>query len=148
MAAAAAAVEASIQQLLAQSVQEGLLDDQFLQLIQLQDESNPDFVLEVVELYFEDSATKIDTLQQKLAEAAPSYAQVDALVHQFKGSSASFGAHTMAMLCVQLRDACHAHNQAACQQLVAQLRDSFAVLKARLEQFMALETQRKQLGGQ
>lgn len=74
--------------------------------------------------------------------------QVDALVHQFKGSSASFGAHTMAMLCVQLRDACHAHNQAACQQLVAQLRDSFAVLKARLEQFMALETQRKQLGGQ
>ena len=36
MAAAAAAVEASIQQLLAQSVQEGLLDDQFLQLIQLQ----------------------------------------------------------------------------------------------------------------
>ncbi len=33
---AAAAVEAAIQQLLAQSVEEGLLDDQFLQLIQLQ----------------------------------------------------------------------------------------------------------------
>jgi hypothetical protein len=33
-------------------------------------------VCEVVELYFEDSATKIDTLQQKLAEAAPSYSQV------------------------------------------------------------------------
>ena len=34
--AAAAVVEQTIQQLLAQSVQEGLLDDQFLQLIQLQ----------------------------------------------------------------------------------------------------------------
>ncbi len=28
--------------------------------------------------------------------------QIDALVHQFKGSSASFGAHTMAGLCVQV----------------------------------------------
>jgi hypothetical protein len=33
---AAAALEAAIHQLLQQSVQEGLLDDQFLQLIQLQ----------------------------------------------------------------------------------------------------------------
>lgn len=33
---AAAALEATIQQLLQQSVQEGLLDDQFLQLMQLQ----------------------------------------------------------------------------------------------------------------
>ena len=74
--------------------------------------------------------------------------QVDALVHQFKGSSASFGAHTMAMLCVQLRDACHANNQGLCQQLVVQLRGSFAVLKTRLEQFMQLEQQRKALGGQ
>jgi len=48
---------------------------------------------------------------------------------------------------LQLRDACHAHNQAACQQLVGQLRESFGVLKARLEQFMQLERQRKQLGG-
>lgn len=110
-----AAVEQHIQLLLAQSVQEGLLDDQFLQLYQLQvgagrraqafrprarlalgcararqaggqpcplpgcavqDESNPDFVSEVVELYFEDSAAKIDTLQARLSEPAPSYQQV------------------------------------------------------------------------
>lgn len=31
------------------------------------------------------------------------FLQIDALVHQFKGSSASFGAHTMAALCVQVR---------------------------------------------
>lgn len=146
-AAAAAVVEQHIDALLHQSVQEGLLDDQFMQLIQLQDESNPDFVAEVVELYFEDSATKIDTLYAKLQEQTVSYSQIDALVHQFKGSSASFGAHTMAGLCVQLRDAAHAHNQGACQALVLQLRDSFAVLKTRLEQFMGLENQRKQLGG-
>ena len=103
---------------------------------------------EVVELYFEDSAVKIDTLAAKLVEPVVNYSQVDALVHQFKGSSASFGAHTMATLCVQLRDACHANNQGLCQQLVVQLRDSFAVLKTRLGQFMQLEQQRKALGGQ
>lgn len=40
-----------------------------------QDESNPDFVAEVVELYFEDSASKLDTLQARLAEPTPSYSQ-------------------------------------------------------------------------
>lgn len=33
----------------------GFLDGQFLQLQQLQDENNPEFVVEVVSLFFEDS---------------------------------------------------------------------------------------------
>jgi len=48
-------------------------------------------VAEVVELYFEDSAGKVDKLEAKLAAPAPDFNEVDQLVHQFKGSSASFG---------------------------------------------------------
>ena len=55
-----------------------------------------------MELYFQDSAAKLDKLAARLAESPPDYADVDALVHQFKGSSASFGAQTIAQLCVQV----------------------------------------------
>lgn len=57
---------------------------------------------EVVELYFEDSAGKLEKLQQKLAATVPDFNEVDQLVHQFKGSSASFGAQSLAGLCVQV----------------------------------------------
>ena len=58
---------------------------------------------EVVELYFEDSAGKVDKLEQKLSAPVPDFNEVDQLVHQFKGSSASFGAQAIAALCVQAR---------------------------------------------
>lgn len=76
-----------------------------------QDDSNPDFVAEVVELYFEDSASKIEKMAARLQEGMVDYNEMDQIVHQFKGSSASFGARAMAALCVQLRDACHQQNQ-------------------------------------
>lgn len=111
----------------------------------LQDESNPDFVSEMVELYFEDSAGKIERLEAKLSEPSTDFNEIDQLVHQFKGSSASFGAHAMALVCVNLREACHSHDAAALGQLVAQLRNSFYVLRQRLEQFLQLEKRRKEL---
>ncbi|KAK3011714.1 hypothetical protein RJ639_009634 [Escallonia herrerae] len=61
---------------------EGFLDDQFVQLQKLQDESNPDFVIKVVSLFFEDSEKLLNNLATALQQHIVDYKQVDALVHQ------------------------------------------------------------------
>ena len=139
-------INARIEQLLYQLTQEGLLDDQFAQLRQLQDESNPDFVQEVVELYFEDSAAKMEKLSSKLQDSAPDYNAIDQLVHQFKGSSASFGAQEISLSCARFRELCQEQDRSGCQLLLQHINSSFQALKSRLDIFLQLEGQRKQLG--
>ena len=100
--AASYTLDERLERLLAQLSSEGLLDDQFTQLLQLQDDSNPQFIEEVISLYFEDSASKLEKLAAKLSVQQPDYEEVDQIVHQLKGSSASFGASAVAQLCVQV----------------------------------------------
>jgi histidine-containing phosphotransfer peotein len=134
-----------IDQLVYQLQQEGVLDEQFQQLMLLQDETNPDFVAEVVDLFFQDSVTKIDRMGQLVQTLAPDYNELDQLVHQFKGSSASLGAQQISKLCVHLRESCQQRDRQGCEQLVNQIRDAFIVLKQRLDLFMQLDTHRKSL---
>lgn len=47
-------------------VLQGYLDEQFLQLEDLQDEANPNFVEEVVKLFFSDSARFIRNIEVTL----------------------------------------------------------------------------------
>jgi len=63
---------------------EGFLDGQFLQLQQLQDENNPDFVVEVVSLFFEDSERLLKDLTFALDQNGVDFKKVDAHVHQLK----------------------------------------------------------------
>ncbi|PWA55628.1 histidine-containing phosphotransmitter 1 [Artemisia annua] len=89
---------------------EGYLDDQFTQLQKLQDESNPDFVVEVVSLFFEDSEKLLNNLATALQQNIVDYKQVDSHVHQFKGSSSSIGAQRVTSVCVLFRNCCEEKN--------------------------------------
>lgn len=139
-----AVVAQQIEGLVAKLQAEGTLNDQFVQLQELQDESNPDFVAEVVELYFEDSGAKIDRIGVMLSSPNPDFNELDQLVHQFKGSSASLGAQLIAQLCIRLREHCQQRDVAGCSMVQQQIKQAYADLKSKLELFMGLEAQRKQ----
>ncbi|XP_038880050.1 histidine-containing phosphotransfer protein 1-like isoform X2 [Benincasa hispida] len=96
---------------------EGYLNDQFKELQSLQDESNPDFVVEVVSIFFEDSQRLINELAKALDHKCIDFKKVDAYVHQLKGSSSR------------------------CLKCLQHVKEEFASVKNKLETLFKLEQQ-------
>ncbi|WOL16392.1 histidine-containing phosphotransfer protein 1 [Canna indica] len=128
-------------------LREGILDGQFTQLQQLQDESNPDFVLEVVTLFFEDSEKLLNELSRTLEQQVVDFKKVDAHVHQLKGSSASIGAQKVKDVCMAFRNYCEEMNQEGCLNCLRQVKDQYLLVKNKLETLFMLEQQILAAGG-
>ncbi|XP_021904978.1 histidine-containing phosphotransfer protein 1 [Carica papaya] len=126
---------------------EGFLDGQFLQLQQLQDESNPDFVVEVVSLFFEDSERLLNDLTMALDQPAMDFKRVDAHVHQLKGSSSSIGAQRVKNACINFRNFCEEQNIEACHSCLQQVKQEYYLVKNKLENLFRLEQQILAAGG-
>ncbi|XP_011006096.1 PREDICTED: histidine-containing phosphotransfer protein 1 [Populus euphratica] len=120
---------------------EGFLDAQFQQLQLLQDESNPDFVAEVVSLFFEDSERLLTDLTSALEQQNIDFKKVDAHVHQFKGSSSSIGALRVKNDCITFRNVCEEQNIEGCQRCLQQLKQDYYFVKSKLEALIRLEQQ-------
>ncbi|KAL0391066.1 UNVERIFIED_CONTAM: Histidine-containing phosphotransfer protein 5 [Sesamum calycinum] len=105
---------------------------EFAQLQKLQDESNPDFVVEVVSLFFDDSEKLVKNLAVALEQQIVDYKQVDANVHQLKGSSSSIGAKRVKDVCVAFRSFCEAENHEGCiaEDILTQVSEMFAAAGA------------------
>ncbi|XP_050220524.1 histidine-containing phosphotransfer protein 1 [Mercurialis annua] len=126
---------------------EGILDNQFTQLQLLQDESNPDFVVEVASLFFEDSERLLTDLTRALDEQVVDFKRVDAHVHQLKGSSSSIGAQRVKNACVAFRNFCEEQNAEACQKCLLQVKQEYYLVKTKLEALIRLEQQIVAAGG-
>ncbi|KAL8490718.1 hypothetical protein ACS0TY_022642 [Phlomoides rotata] len=103
---------------------EGFLDSQFNQLQQLQDESNPDFVLEVVSLFFEDSQRLLNDL-----------------------TLAFIGAQRVKNSCIAFRSSCEDQNGQECMRCLQQVKEEYLLVKAKLEALLRLEQQIVAAGG-
>ncbi|GER32976.1 histidine-containing phosphotransfer protein [Striga asiatica] len=126
---------------------EGFLDDQFVQLQKLQDEDNPNFVVEVISLFFEDSEKLVNNLGVALQQPVVDFKQVDAHVHQFKGSSSSIGAQRVKNTCVVFRNFCEEKSLDGCMRCLQQIKQEYFLVKSKLETLFRLERQILEAGG-
>ncbi|KAK8589337.1 hypothetical protein V6N13_088184 [Hibiscus sabdariffa] len=126
---------------------EGFLDEQFTQLQELQDENNPDFVVEVVSLFFEDSERLLNELTKALEQQSIDFKRVDAHVHQLKGSSSSIGAQRVQKVCIAFRNYCEEQNVEGCLKCLQQVRHEYSLVKTKLESMFQLEQQILSAGG-
>ncbi|KAL3729417.1 hypothetical protein ACJRO7_026518 [Eucalyptus globulus] len=66
---------------------EGILDSQYLQLLELQDESNPNLVVEVASLFFTDVEQLRNDLCRELNQQNVDFQRVDVHVDRLEGQS-------------------------------------------------------------
>eukprot|EP00268_Persea_americana_P056361 TRINITY_DN6640_c1_g1_i1.p1 TRINITY_DN6640_c1_g1~~TRINITY_DN6640_c1_g1_i1.p1 ORF type:complete len:129 (+),score=43.44 TRINITY_DN6640_c1_g1_i1:341-727(+) len=103
---------------------EGFLDEQFTQLQQLQDESNPDFVFEVASLFFDDSEKLLNNL-----------------------GMAFVGAQRVRNACIAFRNLCEEKDREGCLACLQQVKHEFSLVKSKLESLLDLEQQILAAGG-
>ncbi|XWS58255.1 hypothetical protein CRYUN_Cryun08bG0018300 [Craigia yunnanensis] len=126
---------------------EGFLDEQFTQLQELQDENNPEFVVEVVTLFFEDSERLLNELTKALEQQNIDFNRVDAHVHQLKGSSSSIGAQRVQKVCIAFRNYCEEQNVEGCLKCLQQVKNEYSLVRTKLKSMFQLEQQILTAGG-
>ncbi|KAK7277689.1 hypothetical protein RJT34_22704 [Clitoria ternatea] len=128
--------------------QQGYLDDdQFSQLQKLQDDSSPDFVIEVVTMFFDDSENLLKSMARAMEMVPVDFKQLDAHVHQYKGSSASIGAIRVKNVCATFKDFCDAKNLDGCVRCLQQLQHEYSQVKTHLQYLFRLQQEIKAAGG-
>ncbi|OAY82163.1 pseudo histidine-containing phosphotransfer protein 5-like [Ananas comosus] len=117
---------------------QGYLDEQFYQLEELQDDSSPNFVEEVVTLFFRDSARLSSNIELALEKQPQDFNKLDIYMQQLKGSGSSIGASRMKNECTTFREYCKAENIEGCVRSFQKLKREHTTLRQKLESYFQL----------
>ncbi|XP_076931753.1 histidine-containing phosphotransfer protein 4-like [Bidens hawaiensis] len=115
--------------------EQGYLDEQFTQLEDLQDDVNPNFVEEIVTLFFADSMRLIHNAETALENYPLDFCKLDDYMHQFMGSSSSIGAKKVKNECTQFQECCKVRNADGCTRAFQRVKQEHATLKRKLQTY-------------
>ncbi|XP_076894845.1 histidine-containing phosphotransfer protein 4-like [Bidens hawaiensis] len=118
--------------------EQGYLDEQFTQLEDLQDDVNPNFVEEIVTLFFADSMRLIRNVETALENYPLDFCKLDDYMHQFMGSSSSIGAKKVKNECTQFQECCKARHAEGCTRAFQRVKQEHATLKRKLESYFQM----------
>ncbi|KAK9127698.1 hypothetical protein Syun_016495 [Stephania yunnanensis] len=125
--------------LLCSMYNEGLLDQQFDQLLALQDADSPGFIEEVIKLFCQDSERILGELTKHMSQPVVDYTMIDAYVHQLKGSSASVGAQLVKCACINFRQACEENDKEGCMLALNMINNEYYHVRSKFEIMIQLE---------
>ncbi|XP_074276020.1 histidine-containing phosphotransfer protein 4-like [Silene latifolia] len=120
---------------------QGFLDDQFVQLEELQDDTNPNFVEEVVTLFYRDSGRLLANIEQAMNRCPLDFIKLENHMQQFRGSCSSIGAKRVRSECNQFKEYCRAGNTDSCKRTFQQIKREYTTLKRKLESYFQLVRQ-------
>ncbi|CAD7697532.1 unnamed protein product [Ostreobium quekettii] len=146
-AAGAGEVGKQIEQLVFRLEEQGCLDAQFQRILQLPDESNPNFVSEVVELFLANTEKHLTQIRAHLVKDQPDFEAVSNLLILMKGSNDTFGARALTGLCVRFQEACAKGLVADCKALLEGQERELGTLKKEMGTFLELYRKKTALLG-
>ncbi|KAL8139401.1 hypothetical protein V2J09_005422 [Rumex salicifolius] len=143
-----AQLRANINRLLAILFHQGVLDENFIHLQSLEDEAAPNFVVEVVQIYFQETEKLSRILRGLLmGNDEIEFEKVEVYVNQLIGSSSSIGANRIRHVCVAFRSAAQHSNRHLCLRALGVLEEEYCYLKNKLHEFFQMEQERQLAAG-
>lgn len=134
-----------IEQLVLRLEEQGALDGQFKRILQLPDDSHPDFVSEVVELFLGNTEEELQKIAGHLAGSPPEFGSVSQVLIKLKGSNETFGARALTDLCVEFQNACASEDASRCAGILQRQREALAVLQLEMRNLLELERRKKEM---
>ncbi|KAK6248592.1 hypothetical protein QUC31_020157 [Theobroma cacao] len=125
---------------------EEILDAQFIQLEELTDKDEPNFVEDVVTMYFRESTDNlIPTIEEHMKSIPIDIAKLDRVMHKLKGSSASIGANKVRNEINNTMVLLEGGNVEGAKAAFEQVRKEHETLKAKLETYFQVYLSRPTL---
>ncbi|KAL5744878.1 hypothetical protein ACOSQ2_027994 [Xanthoceras sorbifolium] len=121
---------------------EGILDQHFLVLEDLEKEGNPDFVVDLISIaYFRDSFKWLAIIEEEMQKTSFDFDMVNNRLYQLKGSSASIGAIRVKNAVMEVQKHFQQGNLEGFKTTLQDLKMEHGILKAKLDAYFELLNQ-------